>query len=123
MTRLDFYAGGKLFDSITLGNRPITVGRGRACTVRLPDSHVSRTHAVIRPCGGSSVDCEVKGWEIEDWGLNGTRVNGSPVEGIAVLLPGDRIEIEDFVIVHRLADEPTVLEDTDSEQPRRATGA
>ena len=122
MTRLDFYADGKLFDSITLGNRPITVGRGRACNVRLPDEHVSRKHAVIRPCGSSAGRGGVKGWEIEDLGLNGTRVNGAPIEGIAVLFPGDRIEIEDFLIVHRFADEPIVFEDTDSEQPRRATG-
>ena len=102
MTRLDFYTDEELFDRIQLGRDSITLGRGRNCTVRLGDERVSRLHAMIRPRR------EGTGYELESWGLNGTRVNGHPVEGVVRLLPGDRIEIEGFLIVHRYLDEPTV---------------
>lgn len=105
MARLYFYSKHEheMFDRIVLGEREITLGRGRTCNVLLPDAHVSRVHAVIRPCsppGQSGKRC----YEIEDLSTNGTRVNGERVSGVERLYPGDRIEIENFVILHETDD-------------------
>jgi pSer/pThr/pTyr-binding forkhead associated (FHA) protein len=52
----------------------------------LDDANVSRTHAEIRPRGGS--------WVITDLGsTNGSRLNGRRLEGTEVLKPGDEIEL------------------------------
>ncbi len=75
--------GGK---RLVVGPAGVTVGRSRQCDVTLDDPNVSRTHAEIRPRGGS--------WVLTDLGsTNGSRLNGRRLEGPEVLKPGDQIEL------------------------------
>ncbi len=63
-----------------------TLGRSRQCDVVLSDPNVSRTHAEVRPRGGS--------WVLTDLGsTNGSLLNGRRIDGPEVLKPGDEIEI------------------------------
>jgi hypothetical protein len=76
-------SGGK---RLVVGPAGVTVGRSRQCDVTLDDPNVSRTHAEIRPRGGS--------WVLTDLGsTNGSRLNGRRLEGPEVLKPGDAIEL------------------------------
>jgi pSer/pThr/pTyr-binding forkhead associated (FHA) protein len=116
MVQLCFYADRELFDRVRLGERALTIGRGRACNVQLRDERVSRVHVVIRP-----VPAEGRGgflYELEDRSLNGTRLNGERVEGAVQLFPGDLIEIEGFVVLHQDDTEP-VLQTLGTLPPRR----
>lgn len=71
---------------IVVGPSGATIGRSRQCDVQLDDPNVSRTHAEVRPRGGS--------WVLSDLGsTNGSRVNGRRAEGPEVLRPGDEIEL------------------------------
>ena len=71
---------------LVVGPGGITLGRSRQCDVMLDDPNVSRTHAEIRPRGGS--------WVINDLGsTNGSRLNGRKLDGSEVLKPGDEIEL------------------------------
>ena len=108
MTQLCFYSDQQLFDRVRLGQRPITIGRGRTCTVQLRDERVSRVHVVIRPRIRNVGGRDITVYELEDRSLNGTKVNGTAVDEVTTIRPGDRIEIEDFLIVHRGDDEGTV---------------
>ena len=75
--------GGK---RLVVGPAGATLGRSRQCDVMVDDPNVSRTHAEIRPRGGS--------WVLTDLGsTNGSRLNGRRVEGPEVLKPGDEIEL------------------------------
>lgn len=110
MPQLQFYLGDELVQRVTLGESEITVGRGVACTVQLPDPSVSRLHAVVRPrarrrpgAGGDEFD-----YEIEDRSMNGTWLNGERIDGCAPLQPGDRLAIERFTILHLDGDMPTI---------------
>ena len=76
-------SGGK---RLVVGPAGVTVGRSRQCDVTLDDPNVSRTHAEIRPRGGS--------WVLTDLGsTNGSRLNGRRLDGPEVLKPGDEIEL------------------------------
>jgi hypothetical protein len=67
---------------ISLGDRPVTVGRLPECTIPLSDHNVSRRHAEIRPGRGAYV--------VVDLGsTNGTMVNGSRISGEQRLGDGD----------------------------------
>ena len=71
---------------LVVGPTGATVGRSRRCDVMLDDPNVSRTHAEIRPRGGS--------WVLTDLGsTNGSRLNGRKLDGSEVLKPGDEIEL------------------------------
>ena len=71
---------------LVVGPGGVTVGRSRQCDVTLDDPNVSRTHAEIRPRGGS--------WVLTDLGsTNGSRLNGRRLDGPEVLKPGDQIEL------------------------------
>ena len=71
---------------LVVGPAGATVGRSRQCDVVLDDPNVSRTHAEVRPRGGS--------WVLIDAGsTNGSTLNGRRIEGAEVLKPGDEIEI------------------------------
>ncbi|MEN0067417.1 MAG: FHA domain-containing protein, partial [Myxococcota bacterium] len=66
----------------------VTIGRGRACTVRVKDSRASRQHCRLFERQGA--------WYIEDLGsANGTLVNGDFVapEMPHPLHPGDQIVV------------------------------
>ncbi|MGO9820220.1 MAG: FhaA domain-containing protein [Solirubrobacteraceae bacterium] len=76
-------SGGK---RLVVGPAGVTVGRSRQCDVTLDDPNVSRTHAEIRPRGGS--------WVLTDLGsTNGSRLNGRRLDGSEVLKPGDEIDL------------------------------
>jgi len=69
--------------------RATTLGRSRDNTVVLHDEHVSRQHAKIFFQDGQ--------WVIRDFGaLNGTRLDGEPIQQQAVLQPGQEICIADM---------------------------
>ncbi len=71
---------------LVVGPAGVTLGRSRQCDVMLDDPNVSRTHAEVRPRGGS--------WVLTDLGsTNGSRLNGSRLKGSEVLKPGDEIEL------------------------------
>jgi len=75
--------GGK---RLVVGPGGATMGRSRQCDVMLDDPNVSRTHAEVRPRGGS--------WVLTDLGsTNGSRLNGRKLDGSEVLKPGDEIEL------------------------------
>ncbi|HEY2320542.1 MAG TPA: DUF3662 and FHA domain-containing protein [Solirubrobacteraceae bacterium] len=80
--------GGK---RLVVGSGGATLGRSRQCDVTVDDPNVSRTHAEVRPRGGS--------WVLSDLGsTNGSRLNGRRVEGAEVLKPGDEIELGTTVV-------------------------
>jgi len=67
---------------ISLGDRPVTIGRSSECTISLSDQNVSRRHAEVRP--GS------RGYAVADLGsTNGTMVNGTRIRAEQPLADGD----------------------------------
>jgi hypothetical protein len=75
--------GGK---RIIVGSGGATLGRSRQCDVMVDDANVSRTHAELRPRGGS--------WVLTDLGsTNGSSVNGQRIDAPTVVKPGDEIEL------------------------------
>ncbi|MGO9955311.1 MAG: FhaA domain-containing protein [Solirubrobacteraceae bacterium] len=76
---------------LVVGPAGVSLGRSRQCDVMVDDPNVSRTHAEIRPRGGS--------WVLIDLGsTNGSRLNGRRVEGPEVLKPGDELELGTTVL-------------------------
>jgi pSer/pThr/pTyr-binding forkhead associated (FHA) protein len=94
MPRLDLYTNRELAAKIRLEGTSILVGRSSDCDVQIPNVWVSRHHARIE------VD-DTGGHTIEDLSANGTRLNCSMVERRTPLSPGDRIYIEDHVLIYR----------------------
>jgi FHA domain-containing protein len=71
---------------IIIGSGGATLGRSRQCDVVVDDQNVSRTHAELRPRGGS--------WVLTDLGsTNGSSVNGRRIDAPTVVKPGDEIEL------------------------------
>src|SRR3954453_23625737 len=63
---------------------PVVIGRSTGSDFVIRDATVSRRHAAIHREGYA--------WFVEDLGSkNGTRVNGRPVQGRAVIAPGDEL--------------------------------
>jgi FhaA, N-terminal domain/FHA domain len=84
--------GGK---RLVIGPAGATMGRSRQCDVMIDDPNVSRTHAEIRPRGGS--------WVLTDLGsTNGSRLNGRRLQGPEVLKPGDEIELGTSLLTFEL---------------------
>jgi hypothetical protein len=84
--------GGK---RLVVGPVGATMGRSRQCDVMVDDPNVSRTHAEVRPRGGS--------WVLTDLGsTNGSRLNGRRIEGSEVLKPGDEIELGTTLLTFEL---------------------
>jgi FHA domain-containing protein len=84
--------GGK---RLVVGPGGATMGRSRQCDVMVDDPNVSRTHAEIRPRGGS--------WVVTDLGsTNGSRLNGQRLESPELLKPGDQIELGTTVLTFEL---------------------
>jgi hypothetical protein len=84
--------GGK---RLVVGPAGVTMGRSRQCDVMVDDPNVSRTHAEVRPRGGS--------WVLSDLdSTNGSRLNGRRLEGPEVLKPGDEIELGTTVLTFEL---------------------
>jgi len=80
---------------LVVGPAGATLGRSRQCDVVLDVPNVSRTHAEIRPRGGS--------WVLSDRGsTNGASINGRRIEGPEVLKSGDEIELGTSLITFEL---------------------
>lgn len=73
----------------------LTIGRADACTLPFPDdTYISGLHAQIRVHEGQPV--------IEDLGsTNGTFHNGNRLHGLALLHPGDRVQIGQTILEAR----------------------
>ena len=70
--------------------QPVTLGRSRDNTIVLRDELASRLHAKIYFEDGR--------WHVRDFGLNGTRVDGSRVNGSAALQDGQRVKIGEVAL-------------------------
>jgi pSer/pThr/pTyr-binding forkhead associated (FHA) protein len=92
MPRLDLYANFKLFVKLRLTAKEVVIGRGTDCDIQLPNEQVSRHHAKI-------VDDGPGGWVIHNLSPNGTRVNAAMLSGPAPLKPGDRVYIENAILI------------------------
>jgi hypothetical protein len=80
-TAVLLFAGKRML----VGAGGATIGRSRQCDVVVDDPNVSRTHAELRPRGGS--------WVLTDLGsTNGSSVNGRRIDAPTVVKPGDEIE-------------------------------
>lgn len=104
MPRLDFYLDQEHIVAVRLREASILIGRSPRCDIRLPSDSVSREHAriLVGPAGD---------YLIEDLSTNGTRVNARVIESRTLLGPGDRIYIEDYVIIYQPDDvEPIQLD-------------
>lgn len=69
-----------------LGDRPVMIGRGDDCDIRLTDHSVSRRHACIEPVNGGYVVTDQRS-------TNGTFVNDKFVEGPYPLHDGDYLRV------------------------------
>src|SRR4051794_26501967 len=70
-----------------------TLGRSPSCEIPLEDGRVSRRHAKI-----FLKDSETR---IVDLGSrNGTVVNGEKIDGEAILLPGDRVQVGETTVYY-----------------------
>ncbi len=98
MARLDLYVNYKLQASMKLGEGETKIGRDPSCKVQIPDPRVSRQHAVMLPVEA--------GHEIENFGTNGTKVNGHRLEAPKLLRPGDVIFISDYILAYQSDDTP-----------------
>jgi len=98
MPRLDLYVNYELQASIKLEGKETVLGRAPGCAVCIPDPVVSRRHAVIYTHGGHHA--------IENFGANGTRVNGQTLEARHRLQPGDTIFISSYILVYQSDDAP-----------------
>ncbi len=88
-SRLIAISGSLAGTTLTLGARPVTLGRDRASTLHLRDLAVSRLHCTIEPVPGATQE----GFRLRDAdSRHGTFVNGLPVRE-RVLEPGDRIAV------------------------------
>jgi len=76
----------------------ITLGRATDCTVPIKDRYLSRRHAEIVFTSGE--------WIVRDCGsVNGTLLNGSKLNGMSVLRPGDRIVLGDCEVIFEPGEE------------------
>jgi hypothetical protein len=92
--RLIFLTGDRKGLVVSLRTQSLSIGRGPANNVQVPDISVSRLHATIRFAQGR--------WFIQDQGSKmGTRVNGQPINAIA-LKDGDRIKMGATEMVFRV---------------------
>ncbi len=98
MARLDLYVNLKLQASMKLGEGETSIGRDSGCQVQIPDGRVSRLHAVIQS--------DESGHQIENFGTNGTKVNGHPIQNPKLLRPGDVIFISDYFLAYQSDETP-----------------
>jgi serine phosphatase RsbU (regulator of sigma subunit) len=76
----------------------ITLGRATDCTVPIKDRYLSRRHAEIVFTSGE--------WIVRDCGsVNGTLLNGTKLNGMSVLRPGDRIVLGDCEVIFEPGEE------------------
>ncbi|HET9452321.1 MAG TPA: FHA domain-containing protein [Aggregicoccus sp.] len=87
--RLHFTAGPRAGEALSLPEaEELVVGRAAESPIAIPDTSVSRRHALLRWVGG--------GWAVSDLGSgNGTLVNGEPVEEERALANEDVLTLGD----------------------------
>jgi pSer/pThr/pTyr-binding forkhead associated (FHA) protein len=90
------YANYELQASFKLDDSDFLLGRDASCVVSIPDSEVSRKHAIIKSVGGDKV--------IQNLGVNGTKVNGKALEDEYTLQAGDAIFIASYILVYQPED-------------------
>jgi Nif-specific regulatory protein len=89
--RISLEAGDCLPQTLELSpGQTVTLGRSRDNTIVLKDELASRLHAKIYFEDGR--------WQIRDFGLNGTRVEGVRVNGAVELGDGKKIKIGEVII-------------------------
>jgi predicted component of type VI protein secretion system len=71
---------------LTINRAIAVVGRAKGCSVRIPESDVSRRHCRIAQKDGFVVIEDLKS-------LNGTFVNGERVTGARAIRPGDAVDV------------------------------
>ncbi|MGV3624087.1 MAG: FHA domain-containing protein [Archangium sp.] len=77
----------------TLDGDELVIGRAAENPVSIPDTSVSRKHAVVRKTG--------EGWAVSDLGSgNGTMLNGAPIADETQLNDGDVITMGDTELVY-----------------------
>lgn len=94
MPELSFYNDQKLFLKVQLGAATIRLGSSESCEVQLP-------HEAIDPCHARISPDETGEFWIEDLSHSGTRLNDSWISGRAQLESGNRIYIQDYVLIFR----------------------
>ena len=94
MPRLDFYSDRERVVTVKLSESNIMIGRSADCDIQLPSTAISRHHArIIATSNGEHV--------VEDLSTNGTRVNAEMLQGSKCLEPGDRIYIEEDILIYQ----------------------
>lgn len=78
---------GKTITAELSSDAPATIGRSRDNTIVLRDEHASRMHCRIH--------FDRDQWWIRDFGLNGSKINGSRIDQEAALRHGDEVRIGD----------------------------
>lgn len=94
MPRLDFYYHRERVVTVKLSESSILIGRSAECDIQLPSKAISRHHARIYAAGDGD-------HYVEDLSTNGTRVNAEMLKGEKRLEPGDRIYIEDDILIYQ----------------------
>lgn len=70
----------------------ISIGRKDGNTIRLTERNISRRHCTLERVNGS--------YRVRDHGsYNGVIINGSKIEGEAVIQPGDHLQIGDYTLL------------------------
>ncbi|MBM3979845.1 MAG: FHA domain-containing protein [Planctomycetes bacterium] len=97
--------------------QPVTLGRSRDNTIVLRDELASRTHAKIYFEDGR--------WHVRDFGLNGTRVDGTRINGSVELRDGQKVRIGEVVLKFVLEPKapPRPVKDAPATMPNRALHA
>lgn len=91
--KLMVQAGTQAGLTFSLEKSQVSIGRDPASDVHLQDQRASRQHARLTWKAGQPV--------LEDLGSsNGTLVNGDPLTGPRILMPGDKILIGETVLVY-----------------------
>jgi pSer/pThr/pTyr-binding forkhead associated (FHA) protein len=81
-------AGPASGQEFPLSGDEVTIGRAADATISVPDTSVSRKHALLRKTEA--------GWAVSDLGSgNGTIVSGEPITDERLLVPGDVIALGD----------------------------
>ena len=108
MPRLDCYKNRDRIITVKLREDSILIGRSSECDLQLPTDAVSRQHArILKGAAGDHL--------IEDLSTNGTRVNAKVIDRRALLAPGDRIYIGDYVLIYQPDEAP--VEKLEKEDP------
>src|SRR5215831_17735011 len=99
MARLEYETamGIRVIELDDLESGILRIGRSSKSDVRIDDEHVSRKHAFIERAGDS--------WRLNDLALNGTLINGRPVQGSRILRANDTITIGKATFHYREGDD------------------